>query len=61
MTYAELTLSMLWIAGVLMMTTVLFVLARNLILWYFKINEHLANQRRIIALLEKSAGEGIDE
>lgn len=29
-----------------------FVLLRDLVLWYFKINERIENQRRIIRLLE---------
>lgn len=34
---------------------IIFVLTRDLILWYFKINEQVANQRRIIQLLERIA------
>lgn len=32
-----------------------FVLLRDLVLWYFKINQRIANQRRIIQLLERIA------
>jgi hypothetical protein len=34
----------------------LFIALRALAWWYFGITEHLANQRRIIALLEQLTG-----
>lgn len=34
---------------------VLLVLRRP-VLWYFRVNEHLDNQRRIIALLQRLSG-----
>ncbi len=33
-----------------------FIVLRSFVLWYFGITEHLANQKRIIALLEQSSG-----
>jgi len=29
-----------------------FLILRGFVLWYFRINEHLRNQRKIISLLE---------
>jgi hypothetical protein len=31
---------------------ILFMILRALVLWYFRIDEHIANQQRIISLLE---------
>ncbi len=50
-------LTVLWAAAGIVVSLALFVLLRDLVLWYFKINQRLANQRRIIELLEKIAGE----
>lgn len=40
------------IAFIVIVAAVAFVLLRDLVLWYFKINERIENQRRIIRLLE---------
>lgn len=40
------------IAFIVIVAAVAFVLFRDLVLWYFKINERVENQRRIIRLLE---------
>lgn len=40
---------------VILIVVTVFIIARELILWYFKINERVNNQQRIIELLEKIA------
>lgn len=35
-----------------------FMVIRGLTLWYFRINEHIANQERIISLLTTIANQG---
>lgn len=40
------------IAFIVIVAAVAFVLLRDLVLWYLKINERIENQRRIIRLLE---------
>ncbi len=40
---------------VLVICIVLFVVFRKFNLWYWKIQEHIDNQKRIIELLEKIA------
>ena len=53
----SMALSVLWTAAGIVVSIALFILLRDLVLWYFRINERAANQRRIIELLEKIAGE----
>ncbi len=53
----QMALSVLWTAAGIVVSIALFVLLRDLVLWYFRINERVANQRRIIELLEQIAGE----
>lgn len=38
---------------VLIITVAIFFLCRELMCWYWKINEHLENQRKILEKLEK--------
>lgn len=38
---------------VLVITIAIFFLCRELMCWYWKINEHLENQKRIIEKLDK--------
>lgn len=53
----SMALSVLWTAAGIVVSIALFILLRDLVLWYFRINERTANQRRIIELLEQIAGE----
>lgn len=53
----SMALSVLWTAAGIVVSIALFILLRDLVLWYFRINERTANQRRIIQLLEQIAGE----
>lgn len=53
----SMALSVLWTAAGIVVSIALFILLRDLVLWYFRINERAANQRRIIQLLEQIAGE----
>ena len=41
------------VIAIIIVAVILFFVFRNLILWYFKIDEHLENQRKIIELLGK--------
>jgi hypothetical protein len=43
-----------WILGALVAVGI-FVVLRAFVLWYWGITEHLANQKRIIELLERTA------
>lgn len=43
---------LIFIALIIGAFVVFFIIGRMLILWYFRIDEHIANQQRIIELLE---------
>lgn len=45
----------------LLLSVGIFILCRELICWYWKINQQVENQQEIIRLLKKIAGEPIDQ
>lgn len=53
------TETLLFTAGLVIIALIIFVVfaaLRSLTLWYFCIDEHIANQKKMIALLEKLTG-----
>ena len=47
------------IVGIVLFLVFLFILGREFVLWYFKININMENQNRIIFLLEKLVGKNL--
>ena len=47
----------LWIIICILLFIIIFLIFREVNLWYFRINEHIKNQQEQIRLLRKIAGE----